>query len=55
MTYQDAQVLSQLVAMVIFGSLLVAVMVYAFRPSNKEKFERAARMPLESEDNGNIR
>jgi cbb3-type cytochrome oxidase subunit 3 len=47
MTYQDVQVLSQLAAFLIFGALMVGVLVYAFRPTNKEKFERAARLPLE--------
>ena len=50
MSYQDAQVLSQLVAMVIFLSLAIGVAIYAFRPSNKSKFERLARLPLESDN-----
>lgn len=50
MSYQDAQVLSQFLAMVIFLSLAIGVAVYAFRPSNKAKFERLARLPLESDN-----
>lgn len=50
MTYQDAQVWSQLAALVIFVSLIVGIGFYTFRPANKAKFERAARLPLESDN-----
>ncbi len=46
MTYQDAQVRSQLAALVIFMSLAVGIAIYAFWPANKAKFERAAKLPL---------
>jgi|LNFM01.1.fsa_nt_gb cytochrome c oxidase cbb3-type subunit 4 len=51
MTYQDAQVWSQLAALVIFISLAIGIAIYTFRPANKAKFERAARLPLQSDDN----
>lgn len=50
MTYQEAQVLSQIVAFVIFFSLILGIVFYTFRPANKAKFERAARLPLESDN-----
>ncbi|MFM7083420.1 MAG: cbb3-type cytochrome c oxidase subunit 3 [Hyphomicrobium sp.] len=50
MTYEDAQVLSQLASLVLFLSLAVGILFYTFRPSNKSKFERAAKLPLQSEE-----
>jgi cytochrome c oxidase cbb3-type subunit 4 len=50
MTYQDAQVISQLLALVIFMALAVGIAIYTFRPANKAKFERAARLPLEPDN-----
>jgi cbb3-type cytochrome oxidase subunit 3 len=54
MTYQDAQVLSQLAAFVIFLSLAIGIAFYTFRPANKAKFERAARLPLESDNDETV-
>ena len=51
MTYQDAQVWSQLAALVIFMCLAVGIAIYTFRPANKAKFERAASLPLNADDN----
>lgn len=50
MTYDEAQVVSQLVSMALFMALMVIVLVYALRKSNKGKFERASKLPLESDD-----
>ncbi len=47
MTYQTLVIVSQLVSMALFGSVLAGVLAYAFRPDNKERFERASRIPLE--------
>jgi cbb3-type cytochrome oxidase subunit 3 len=54
MTYQDAQVLSQLAALVIFLSLAVGIAIYTFRPANKAKFERAAQLPLLSDNDETV-
>jgi cytochrome c oxidase cbb3-type subunit 4 len=51
MTYQEAQVWSQVAALVIFMSLAIGIAIYTFRPANKAKFERAARLPLNADDN----
>jgi cbb3-type cytochrome oxidase subunit 3 len=55
MTYQDAQVWSQLAALVIFMSLAIGIAIYTFRPSNKTKFDRAARLPLETDNHDKAR
>jgi len=55
MTYQDAQIWSQIAAFVIFFSLIVGVGVYTFRPANKAKFEKAARLPLESDNDETVK
>ncbi len=54
MTYQDAQVLSQLAALVIFLSLAIGIAIYTFRPGNKAKLERAARLPLEPDNDKTV-
>jgi cbb3-type cytochrome oxidase subunit 3 len=50
MTYEYAQSLSHLVASVLFVCVLLGVVIYAFKPSNKEAFERASRLPLDSDN-----
>lgn len=50
MTYDEAQVVSQLLSMAIFMALLVAAFVYAFRPSNKATFERVAKAAVDQDD-----
>ncbi|WP_045836583.1 cbb3-type cytochrome c oxidase subunit 3 [Hyphomicrobium sp. 99] len=47
MTYDEAQVLSQLVSMAIFMALLVAAFIYAFRSSNKSTFEHVAKTAID--------
>lgn len=49
MTYEYAQGLSQLIASGLFLCVLIGVAVYVFRPANKASFERAARLPLETD------
>ncbi len=46
MTYQEATVLSQTVALILFVALFVAVIVYVYWPGNKTKFKDAAELPL---------
>lgn len=48
MTYEYAQVVTQLVASGLFLCVLAGVAIYVFRPANKASFERAARLPLET-------
>jgi cytochrome c oxidase cbb3-type subunit IV len=55
MTYQDAQVWSQVVSFVIFMSVIIGICFYTFRPANKAKFEKAARLPLESDNDETVK
>ncbi len=50
MTYQAATVLSQIVALVLFVGLFIAVLAYVFWPGNKKKFDEAAQLPLDADD-----
>jgi cytochrome c oxidase cbb3-type subunit 4 len=46
MTYETVVQLSQMTTLIFFIVLFLAVVAYAFWPSNKAKFERAAEVPL---------
>ena len=50
MTYESATTFSQIAALVIFIALFLGVIVYVFWPGNKKKFDEAANLPLEDED-----
>lgn len=49
MTYDAVVQFSQTTTLIFFILLFLAVVAYAFWPSNKAKFERAARVPLEKD------
>ena len=49
MTYEQVASFTQVGALVGFVAMFVAVLVYAFWPGNKKRFERAARLPLEKD------
>ncbi len=49
MTYETVVQLSQTTTLIFFIVLFLAVVAYAFWPSNKAKFERAARVQLEKD------
>lgn len=53
MTYETVVRLSQTTTLIFFIVLFLAVIAYAFWPSNKAKFERAARVPLEKDPDQN--
>jgi len=50
LTYQDVLAFAQSWGAVYFSVLFVIVCIYAFGPANKDKFERAAREPLEDDE-----
>ncbi len=50
MTYHDATILSQTIALVLFIGLFLAIVAYAFWPGNKKKFDQAAQVPLEDKN-----
>lgn len=51
MTYETVVQLSQTTTLIFFIVLFLAVLAYAFWPTNKTKFDKAARMPLEMDPN----
>ncbi len=50
MSYEDATFAAQMIAMAIFGAVMIAVLIYALRPANKKRFEKAARLALETDE-----
>jgi cytochrome c oxidase cbb3-type subunit IV len=50
MTYDQAEVVSQLVSLAIFMALMIAAFVYAYRSSNKKKFDHVARAAIDLSD-----
>jgi cytochrome c oxidase cbb3-type subunit 4 len=49
MNYEQVASISQVLALLFFIGLFVAVLAYAFWPGNKKKFEEAAKLPLEGD------
>ncbi|MHA1517929.1 MAG: cbb3-type cytochrome oxidase subunit 3 [Alphaproteobacteria bacterium] len=49
MNYEDVASISQVVALLFFIALFGAVLVYAFWPGNKKRFDEAAKLPLEDD------
>jgi cytochrome c oxidase cbb3-type subunit IV len=49
MNYEQVASISQVLALLFFIGLFVAVLAYAFWPGNKKKFEAAAKLPLEGD------
>lgn len=50
MTYEDIRTAAALAGLILFILLFAGVLVYAFWPGNKRRFERASRIPLENDD-----
>jgi len=53
MNYDQVASISQMLALLFFIGLFVAVLVYAFWPGNKKRFDEAAKLPLEDSDSEN--
>ena len=49
MSYEQVASVSQVVALVFFVALFAGMLLYAFWPDNKKRFEQAARLPLEKD------
>jgi cytochrome c oxidase cbb3-type subunit IV len=47
MTYEQVASISQVAALLFFIGLFAAVVIYAFWPGNKKRFDEAAKLPLE--------
>ncbi len=50
MDYNSLVMITQLVGLVLFIGLFVAVLIYALWPGNRKRFDRASRVPLEQDD-----
>ncbi len=50
MTYETIAFLCQMLAMAIFGTVMVGFLVHVLRPKNKAHFEAASRMALRNDD-----
>ena len=50
MSYESIAKFAQNWGLVYFGVLFVGVLIYAFLPRNKKKFDEASRLPLASDD-----
>jgi cytochrome c oxidase cbb3-type subunit 4 len=50
MTHQAATVLAQTIALILFVGLFVGILAFVFWPGNKKKFDEAAQLPLEDDN-----
>jgi cytochrome c oxidase cbb3-type subunit 4 len=49
MSYEQVASVSQVVALIFFVVLFAGVLLYAFWPGNKKRFEEASKVPLEKD------
>ena len=50
MTYQTVAAFTQSFSLLLFFVLFIGVVIYALWPGNRNVFERASRMPLDSDE-----
>jgi len=50
MSYQEAAAFAQSWGLIYFMLLFFGICAYALWPKNKDKFDRAARMPLDDQE-----
>lgn len=50
MSYETVAAITQVTALILFIVLFAMVLAYTFWPGSGARFERAARLPLESDD-----
>ncbi|MHB8886873.1 MAG: cbb3-type cytochrome c oxidase subunit 3 [Methylovirgula sp.] len=48
-TYESVTSFVATWGLVYFGVIFIIVLIYALRPSNRKKFDKAARIPLEED------
>ena len=53
MTYETVAGFTQSLSLVIFFSVFLGVLVYIAWPGNRAKFDKASRIPLESDEHDN--
>ncbi|MDJ0511939.1 MAG: cbb3-type cytochrome c oxidase subunit 3 [Methyloceanibacter sp.] len=49
MEYEQVASISQVAALIFFIVLFAGVVIYAFWPGNKKRFDEAAKLPLEDD------
>lgn len=49
MSYEQVASITQVAALLLFVAFFIGVLIYAFWPGNKKRFEEAARLPLEKD------
>lgn len=49
MEYEQVASISQIAALIFFVVLFAGVVLYAFWPGNKKRFDEAAKLPLEDD------
>ena len=49
MTYEQVSGITQVAALLFFIALFVGVVIYAFWPGNKKRFEKDAKIPLQKD------
>ncbi len=52
MDYNTIVSITQSAALIFFMGLFLAVVVYVFWPGNRDKFDKAARLPFENDEPG---
>lgn len=50
LTYETVAGFTQSLSLVIFFTIFIGVVVYAVWPGNRKTFEKASRMPLDSDE-----
>lgn len=53
MAYEDVKTYAAMAGLLIFIALFIGVLVYAFWPGNKARFEQARSIPLEKDPDDN--
>jgi cytochrome c oxidase cbb3-type subunit 4 len=51
MTYQTVVLVSQIAALILFAALFAGVLAYVFWPGNRQRLDRASRIPLDGDSN----
>ncbi|MBI4725126.1 MAG: cbb3-type cytochrome c oxidase subunit 3 [Rhodomicrobium sp.] len=50
MTYETVRSISAMAGLILFFTLFIGVLIFAFWPGNQKRFDEASRIPLQSDD-----
>ena len=53
--YETLSSFAQTGGLILFVIAFVLVLIYALAPGNRQRFEHARRIPLQDEENGDVR